>query len=140
MNLTWYYQILLKTNQFLVSTIFFTNINISFFNLFFGLLSIIAKKVDQISKNVPFAVARLVFLFCCALITSRCNAFQQFFKYQKESQFYGPYLQIVVFLVTMYILNNFWHWNSKCKTRWFSKFGIFSFSWKLIQVNLFWYW
>ena len=130
MNLTWYYQILLKTNQFLVSTIFFTNINISFFNLFFGLLSIIAKKVDQISKNVPFAVARLVFLFCCALITSRCNAFQQFFKYQKKSQFYIPYLQIVVFLVTMNILNNFWYWNSKCKTLWFSKFGIFPFSWK----------
>ena len=95
---------------------------------------------NQQQCNAACAVARLVFLFCCALITSRCNAFQQFFKYQKESQFYGPYLQIVVFLVTMYILNNFWHWNSKCKTRWFSKFGIFSFSWKLIQVNLFSYW
>ena len=132
MNLTWYYQILLKTNRFLVSTIFLTNINISFFNLFFGLLSIIAEKVDQISNNAACVVACLVFLFCCVLITSRCNAFQQFFKYQKKSQFYGPYLQTVVFLVTKYVLNNFWYWNSKCKMRWFSKIGIFSLSWKLI--------
>ena len=38
-------------NQFLVGTIFFTNINISFLNLCFNLFSIIAKKVNQIRNN-----------------------------------------------------------------------------------------
>ena len=41
-------QKLLKTNQFLVSTIFFTIMNISFFSLRFDLFSIIAKEVNQI--------------------------------------------------------------------------------------------
>ena len=54
-------QKLLKTNQFLVSTIFFTIINISFFNLRFDLFSIIAKKVNQIRNNVVCVLARLFF-------------------------------------------------------------------------------
>ena len=37
-------QKLLTTNQFLISTVFFIIINISFFNLFFDLSSIITKK------------------------------------------------------------------------------------------------
>ena len=71
---------LLKTNQFLVSTIFFTIINISFFSLRFDLFSIIAKEVNGIRNNVACVVACLVFLFCCALTTGRCNAFQHNFE------------------------------------------------------------
>ena len=61
------------------STIFFTIMNISFFNLRFDLFSIIAKEVNQIRNNVVCVVARLVFVFCCALTTGRCNAFQHIF-------------------------------------------------------------
>ena len=50
--------------------------NISFFSLRFDLFSIIAKEVNQIRNNVVCVVAHLVFLFCCALTTGRCNAFQ----------------------------------------------------------------
>ena len=63
----------------LISTIFFTIMNISFFNLRFDLFSIIAKEVNQIRNNVVCVVVRLVFLFCCALTTGRCNAFQHVF-------------------------------------------------------------
>ena len=73
------FQKLLTTNQFLVSTIFFTVINVSFFNLRFDLFSIIAKNVNQIRNNVVCVVARLVFMFCCALTTGRCSAFQHIF-------------------------------------------------------------
>ena len=94
-------QKLLTTNQFLVSTIFFTIMNISFFSLHFDLFSIIAKEVIQIRNNVLCVVARLVFLFCCALTTVGCNAFQHVFVNQKKSEFYGPYFQTILFLVTM---------------------------------------
>ena len=57
----------------------FTIMNISFFSLRFDLFSIIAKEVNQIRNNVVCVVARLVFLFCCALTTGRCNAFQHVF-------------------------------------------------------------
>ena len=77
-------QKLLKTNQFLVSTIFFTIMNISFFSLRFDLFSIIAKEVNQIRSNVVCAVARLVSLFCCAFTTGRCNAFQHIFHKLKQ--------------------------------------------------------
>ena len=72
-------QKLLTTNQFLVSTIFFTIMNISFFSVRFDLFSIIAKEVNQIRNNVVCVAARLVFLFSCALTTGRCNAFQHIF-------------------------------------------------------------
>ena len=72
-------QKLLTTNQFLVSTIFFTIMNISFFNLRFDFFSIIAKEVNQIRNNVVCVVARLVFVFCCALTMGRCDAFQHIF-------------------------------------------------------------
>ena len=45
-------QKLLTTNQFLVSTMFFTIMNISFFNLCFYLFLIIIKEVNQIRNNV----------------------------------------------------------------------------------------
>ena len=92
---------ILTTNQFLVSTIFSTNINISFFNLCTDLFSIIAKKVNQIRNNVVFVVAHLVFVFCCALITGHCNAFQHIFVNQKKSEFYGPHFQTMLFLGTL---------------------------------------
>ena len=72
-------QKLLTTNQFLVSTIYFTITNISFFNLRLDLFPIIVKGVNQISNNVVCAVAPLIFVFCCALTTCRCNAFQHIF-------------------------------------------------------------
>ena len=68
-------QKLLTTNQFLLSTIFLTIMNISFFNLRFDLFSIMAKEVNQVRNNVVCVAARLVFAFCCALATGRCNAF-----------------------------------------------------------------
>ena len=77
-------KLLTTTNQFLASTIFFTIRNISFFSRRFDLFSIIAKEVNQIRKNVACVVVRLVFLFCCALTTSRCNAFQHIFRKLKE--------------------------------------------------------
>ena len=46
-----------SNNQFLVSTIFFTSENISFFSLCFDLFSIIAKKVYQIMNNTVCVVA-----------------------------------------------------------------------------------
>ena len=65
------------------------------------LFSIIAKKVKQIKNNLICVVARLVFVFCCALLLCRCNAFQHIFVNQKKSEFYGPYFQTMLFLVTM---------------------------------------
>ena len=73
-------QKLLTTNQFLVGTIFFTIMNIPFFNLRFDLFLIVAKVVNQIRNNAACVVGRLVFVFCCALTTGRCNAFQHIFK------------------------------------------------------------
>ena len=73
-------QKLLKTNNSTISTIFLTIINVSFFSLRFDLFSIIAKEVNQIRNNVVCVVARLVFLFYCALTTGRCNAFQHNFE------------------------------------------------------------
>ena len=80
--------------------------NISFFSLRFDPFSIIAKEVNQVRNNVVCVVARLVFVFCCALTTDRCNAFQHIFVNQKKSEFYGPYFQTMLFLVTMVIHND----------------------------------
>ena len=79
--------------------------NISFFNLRFDLFSIITKEVNQIKNNVVCVVARLVFVFFCALTTSRCNVFQHIFINLKKSEFYGPYVQTMLFRVTM---DKFW--------------------------------
>ena len=45
------------------------------------LFSIVAKKVNQIRNNVVCVIACLVFVFCCALTTGRCNAFQHISAY-----------------------------------------------------------
>ena len=83
-------QKLLTTNQFLVSTIFFTIMNISFFSLRFDLFSIIAKEVNQIRNNAVCAVARLVFLFCCALTQGPLQCFSTYFRILKEVGVLGP--------------------------------------------------
>ena len=70
-------------------------------SLHFDLFSIIAIAVNQIGNNVVCVVARLFFFFCCALTTVRCNAFQHIFVNWKKSEFYGPYSQTMLFLVTM---------------------------------------
>ena len=57
----------------------FYNYEYFFFNLRFDLFSIIAKVDNQIRNNVVCVVANLVFVFCCALTTGRCNAFQNIF-------------------------------------------------------------
>ena len=89
-------QKLLKKTQFLVSTIFFAIMNISFFSLRFDLFSIIAKEVNQIRNDVVCAVARLVFWSCCALTAGSCNAFQQNFVNLKKLDFYELYFQTVI--------------------------------------------
>ena len=82
---------MLSTKHFLLGIIFFTNTNVLFFNLCSDLFSIIAKKANQIKNNVVCVVARLVFVFCCALTTVRCNAFQLISVNQKKPKFYDPY-------------------------------------------------
>ena len=74
------------------------------FSICSDLFSVIVSKVNQIRNSVVCFVACLVFIFCYALTTSRCNAFQQIFLNQKKSEFYGPYFETVLFLVTMYRL------------------------------------
>ena len=51
--------------------------------------------------DVVFIVARLVFVFCCALTTGRCNVFKNIFGNQKKSEFCSPNFQTMLFLVTM---------------------------------------
>ena len=41
----------------------------------FDLFSIVAKKVKQIRNSVVCALGLLVFLFCCAFTTGRCDVF-----------------------------------------------------------------
>ena len=97
-------QKLLKTNQVSVGTMFLkygTKYEYLFFHSFFNLFSIIVKEVNQIKNNVVRVVARLAFLFCFALTTGRCSTFQHNFVNQRKSEFYGPYFQTMLFLVTM---------------------------------------
>ena len=68
----------------LISTIFFTIMNIYFFNLHFDPFSIIAKKVNQIRNNVVCVVAHLVLVFFCALTTGPLQCFSTYFHKLKE--------------------------------------------------------
>ena len=88
----------LTKNQFLVSTVFFTNINISFLSPRFDLFSIIAKKFIQIRNNVVCVLARLVFVFCCAVTTGRCNTFQHIFKSKRNQSFTSHISRLCYFL------------------------------------------
>ena len=92
-------QKLLTANRFFTAVRNFLQfLNIYFFSLHFDLFSIIAKEVNQIRNNVPCVAARLGFLFFCAFTTSRWNAFQHIF----VNEFYGPYFQTILFLVTLF--------------------------------------
>ena len=75
--------------QILVSTMFFTNINISFFFLICVVISFqsLPKKVNQIRNNVVSVLTRLNFVFWFALTVGCCNAFQHIFVNQKKSSF-----------------------------------------------------
>ena len=99
-------QKLLTTNQLLVSTIFFTIIsyflflqllaNIPFFSMCFDFFAIIAKEVNQTRNNLVWIVAPLFFLFCCALTTGHCSAFQQLLYFSRQSSA-NPRSQLVYF-------------------------------------------
>ena len=56
-------QKLLTTNQFLVITIFFAMMNVSFFDLRFDLFSIIVKEVNQIGNNIVCFVSLSLYLY-----------------------------------------------------------------------------
>ena len=57
--------------------------------------------INQIRNSEVCVIARLVFVFCCALTMGRCNAFRHIFENQKKSEFYDPYFQTMLSLVTM---------------------------------------
>ena len=71
---------ILTTNQFLFNTIFFTKINIPFFQLCSDLFSI-AKKINQIRSNVVCVVGSPVFV-CFAITMGRYNAFKGYLRYK----------------------------------------------------------
>ena len=80
-------QKLLTTNQFLVSTIFFTIMNISFFNLCFDLFS----NQKQYSCSSCCSSPCVSILLCTHYGSLQC--FSTYFRKLKESEFYGPYFQ-----------------------------------------------
>ena len=77
---------ILITNQFLVSAICFTNINISFFDLWSDLLSIIAKNV-----------------LCCVLTTGRCSVFQ-YTSVTKKNRYFTAYISRLCYFL--------WQWSN----------------------------
>ena len=93
-----------NSKPILTSTVFFLQLWIFLFSIFFSLFdlfSIIAKEANKIRNNLVFVAARLVFLFCCVLTTGRCNAFQHIFVNYKKPEFNFPYFQTMEFLLTM---------------------------------------
>ena len=96
-------QKLRTTNQFLVSTIFFTIMNISFFSLRFDLFSIIAKEVNQIRNNEVCVAPRLVIHMktletCNSSVSSvkrlQCRCFPvNFAKFFKKKTLFKKHLQ-----------------------------------------------
>ena len=73
-----------NNKPFLVSTIFFTSMNVSFFNLHFNLFSIITKKVNQIRNNVVCVVAHLVFVLLLCTHYGPLQCFSTYFRKLKE--------------------------------------------------------
>ena len=93
-----------NSKPILTSTIFFLQLWIFLFSIFFSLFdlfSIIAKEANKIRNNLVCVVARLVFLFCCVLTKGRCNAFQHIFVNYKKPELNFPYFQAMGFLLTM---------------------------------------
>ena len=79
----------ITNNKFIFSQCnIFYKYNISFLNY--------RQKVNQIKNSEVCVVARLVFVFYCALTTGRSNAFQHIFANQKKSEFYSPNFQTVI--------------------------------------------
>ena len=78
-----------------------------FFQSVFDLFSIIAKEVSQIRNNAVCVVARLVFLFCCALTTGCCNTFQHIFHKLKEIGVFRPIFPVYVISCDYDISSNF---------------------------------
>ena len=78
----------------------FTNISIKFFNLCSDLPFQSSPK-KSIKSETDCAVARPVLVICCTLTTGDCNTFQHIFVNKKKCDFYGPYFQTMLFLVTM---------------------------------------
>ena len=89
-----------------------TNTNISFcieFLIKSGklILGILWKSLQRLTVSAEQntktrrAITRLVFVFCSALTTGRCNVFQHIFGNENKSEFYGPNFQTMLFLVTM---------------------------------------
>ena len=76
-------QKLLKTKQFLVSAIFFTIMNISFFSLHFDLFSIIAKEVNQIRNNVVCCSSPCFLVLLCTHY-GPLQCFSTYFRKLKE--------------------------------------------------------
>ena len=68
-------------NQFLVSIILFTNINISFFSLHFHRFSIIYKTVNQIRNNVVLCCSLPCF---CVLLCTHYGPLQCFSTYFRK--------------------------------------------------------
>ena len=97
-------QKLLTTNQYLLGTIFFTNMNISFFSLHFVLFSIITKK-SQSNQEQCFHV-----LLCTHYEPLQCL---HIFVNSKKSEFYGQYFQTMWILLTVVqntMITIFSHW------------------------------
>ena len=86
-------QKLLTTNQYLGSTIFLTNINISFFNVRFNLISVCCSSP----------------CFCVLLCTDygSLQCFLTYFQKLIEIGFYGQYFQAMLFFVTLLIYEKF---------------------------------
>ena len=93
-------QQLLTTNQFLVSTIFFTIMNISFFSLRFDLFSITAKDVNQIRNNVV-CCSSSCFLVLLSTHYGPLQCFSTHFRKLKEIGVLRPIFSDMSFLVTM---------------------------------------
>ena len=74
-------QKLLTPNQFVVTTILFTNINIPFFNLRFDRFSIIAKKSQSNQEQYSLCFSSPCF---CVLLCTHCGPLQCFSTYFRK--------------------------------------------------------
>ena len=77
-------QKLLKTNQFLGSTTFFANINISFFNLRFDFFSIIAKKSQSNQEQCSLCCSSPCFRVLLCTHYGPLQCFSTYFRKLKE--------------------------------------------------------
>ena len=90
--------------QILVSTMFFTNINIFFFKICVVIsFQSSPKKVNQIRNNVVCVVTRLNFVFWFALTAGCSNAFQHIFVNQKKWSFRAHISRLCYFLWLWFI-------------------------------------